>query len=78
MQIRIVEIKTKAGSMHDLVIVQGDEEIRLVLKCPSPKLAAAQLKAWMQENTLADAEIVQVATRPSTLGTYKGAAHARL
>ena len=61
MQIKIIEIKMKVGTMYDLAIVQGDEEIRMVLKCLSPKLAAEQLKAWMDENTLACAEIVSTA-----------------
>ena len=58
MQIKIETKETAAGAMHDLVLVQGRNTIRLGLTCLAPELAAAQLGAWINENTLDVAAIV--------------------
>jgi hypothetical protein len=58
MQIKIETTETDAGPMHDLVLVQGNNTIRLGLTCLVPALAAAQLGAWINENTLDVAAIV--------------------
>jgi len=58
MQIKIETKETAAGAMHDLVLVQGNNTIRLGLTCLVPALAAAQLGAWINENTLDVAAIV--------------------
>ena len=58
MQIKIETKETAAGAMHDLVLVQGRNTIRLGLTCLAPELAAAQLGAWVNENTMDVAAIV--------------------
>jgi len=58
MQIKIETTETAAGPMHDLVLVQGANTIRLGLTCLAPALAAAQLGAWVNENTMDVAAIV--------------------
>jgi len=58
MQIKIETKETAAGPMHDLVLVQGRNTIRLGLTCLAPELAAAQLGAWVNENTMDVAAIV--------------------
>lgn len=59
MTIRIETIETAAGPMHDLVLMQGANTVRLGLTCPAPELAAAQLGQWMEDNTMDVAEVVR-------------------
>ena len=58
MQIKIETKETAAGPLHDLVLMQGRNTIRLGLTSLAPELAAAQLGAWVNENTMDVAAIV--------------------
>ncbi len=57
MQIRIESIETPGGPIFDLVMKQGPNTIRLGLTCLSPRLAQAQLAAFIAENTLDTVEL---------------------
>jgi hypothetical protein len=61
LKIWIQEIETAGVPMHDLVIGQGMNEVRLGLTGVCPRLAAAKLKDWIEDNTLEDSvEIEEV------------------
>jgi hypothetical protein len=59
MQIKIETIPTADGPMYDLVMVQGANHIRLGLFKDDAEGAAAQLRLWLEENTMDVAEIVR-------------------
>jgi hypothetical protein len=59
MQIKIERIETAAGPMYDLVVVQGANTVRLGLTVDDAEGAAAQLRLWLEENTMDVAEIVR-------------------
>ena len=43
----------------DLVLVQGDREIRLGLTSADAEIAAAELRAWMEDHTIDLVEVVR-------------------
>ena len=43
----------------DLVLAQGDREIRLGLTSEDAELAAAELRAWLEANTIDLVEVVR-------------------
>jgi hypothetical protein len=58
MKIRIETVKTVAGDMHDLVLVQGRSTIRLGLVVDDAQQALRELAVWLEDNTMDVAEVV--------------------
>lgn len=59
MQIRVDEIKLTDGSIvNDLVLCQGNQQIRLAVTNPNAVRVAAELSAFIEANTLDVATIV--------------------
>jgi hypothetical protein len=59
MQIKIETKETAAGAMHDLVLVQGSNRIRLGLVVDDAQQALRELSVWLDDNTMDVAEIVR-------------------
>jgi hypothetical protein len=58
MQIKIETTETDAGPMHDLVLVQGGNTIRLGLVVDDAQQALRELSVWLADNTMDVAELV--------------------
>jgi hypothetical protein len=58
MQIKIETTETAAGAMHDLVLVQGRNTIRLGLVVDDAQQALRELSVWLEDNTMDVAELV--------------------
>jgi hypothetical protein len=58
MQIKIETTETAAGPMHDLVLVQGGNTIRLGLVVDDAQQALRELSVWLEDNTMDVAELV--------------------
>ena len=58
MQIKIETTETDAGTMHDLVLVQGNNTIRLGLVVDDAQQALRELAVWLEDNTMDVAELV--------------------
>ena len=58
MQIKIETMKTAAGPMHDLVLVQGRNIVRLGLVVDDAQQALRELAVWLEDNTMDVAEVV--------------------
>jgi len=58
MQIKIETKETAAGAMHDLVLVQGNNTIRLGLVVDDAQQALRELSVWLDDNTMDVAELV--------------------
>ena len=52
MTIRIETIETAAGPMHDLVLEQGANTIRLGLVVDDAQQALRELSVWLDNNTM--------------------------
>jgi hypothetical protein len=59
MQIKIETTETAAGPMHDLVLVQGKNTIRLGLVADDAQQALRELAVWLEDNTMDVAELVK-------------------
>ena len=65
MQIRIDGVRQSDGSLlYDLVLVQGEQQIRLGLTAPNATRAAAELATWLEDNTIDVWEIVRSKDAP--------------
>ncbi|MEI6212338.1 MAG: hypothetical protein WCR06_12010 [bacterium] len=64
MQIKIETTETAAGPMHDLVLVQGRNTIRLGLVVDDAQQALRELSVWLEDNTMDVAEVVAEGERP--------------
>ena len=58
MQIKIETTETDAGPMHDLVLVQGGNTIRLGLVVDDAQQALRELSVWLDDNTMDVLDIV--------------------
>ncbi len=58
MQIKIETTETAAGPVHDLVLVQGRNTIRLGLVVDDAQQALRELSVWLEDNTMDVAEVV--------------------
>jgi hypothetical protein len=58
MQIKVETTETAAGPMHDLVLVQGANTIRLGLVVDDAQQALRELSVWLDDNTMDVAELV--------------------
>jgi hypothetical protein len=58
MTIRIETIETAAGPMHDLVLVQGANTVRLGLVVDDAQQALRELAVWLEDNTMDVAEVL--------------------
>ncbi len=58
MKIKIETTETDAGPMHDLVLVQGANTIRLGLVVDDAQQAMRELSVWLEDNTMDVAELV--------------------
>lgn len=52
MQIKAEEIVTDAGTMHDIVLTQGTQTIRLGLIVNDAQQALRELATWLEDNTM--------------------------
>ena len=58
MQIKVEEIKTDSGTMHDIVLTQGTQTIRLGLITDDAQQALRELATWLDDNTMDLIEIM--------------------
>jgi hypothetical protein len=59
MQLKIETIPTSAGDMHDLVLTQGPNTIRLGLTNDNTDRVLREVSTWLEDNTLDVIDIIR-------------------